>query len=98
MNEIDALSIVDTSLPATVKVALHALSMHENRKKFLPTLWTIPSGGLKAGQVLKQVRTSPLAPSPPLIRHRSGLVGRILTWEEVTSGTSWQISPSFGWL
>ncbi|KAI1789975.1 hypothetical protein LXA43DRAFT_538200 [Ganoderma leucocontextum] len=54
-QEIDALNIVDTSLPATVKVALHAVSIQENRKKFLPTLWTTPSGGLKPDQVLKQV-------------------------------------------
>nr|VWP01894.1 Cell morphogenesis protein (Cell morphogenesis protein PAG1) [Ganoderma boninense] len=54
-KQIDALNIIDTSLPATVKVALHAVSGQENRKKFLPTLWTIPSGGLKQGQVLKQV-------------------------------------------
>ena len=57
------MNIVDTSLPATVKVALHALSMQENREQFLPTLWTIPPGGLKPGQVLKQVRSSLLAPS-----------------------------------
>jgi hypothetical protein len=56
-KEIDALNIVDTSLPGTVKVALHAVSMQENRKKFLPTLWTIPSSGLAAGQVLKQVHS-----------------------------------------
>ncbi|PIL30984.1 hypothetical protein GSI_05677 [Ganoderma sinense ZZ0214-1] len=54
-KEIDALNITDTNVPATVKVALHALSMQENRKKFLPTLWTTPSGGLKPGQILKQV-------------------------------------------
>lgn len=54
-NTIDALSIKDTSLPASVDVALHALSLQENRQKFLPTLWTVPAGGLRAGQVLKQV-------------------------------------------
>uniref|UniRef100_A0A0W0F0R5 T6SS Phospholipase effector Tle1-like catalytic domain-containing protein n=1 Tax=Moniliophthora roreri TaxID=221103 RepID=A0A0W0F0R5_MONRR len=54
-KEIDALNITDTSLPKTVKVALHAVSLQENRKKFLPTLWDIPSGGLQPGQVLKQV-------------------------------------------
>ncbi|KAL0576976.1 hypothetical protein V5O48_005018 [Marasmius crinis-equi] len=53
-NTIDALSITDTSLPATVKVALHGLSLQENRQKFLPTLWTLPPGGLKPDQVLKQ--------------------------------------------
>ncbi|KAF9258715.1 hypothetical protein L218DRAFT_1080306 [Marasmius fiardii PR-910] len=55
LNTIDALNIKDTSLPAKVKVALHAVSLQENRDMFLPTLWTIPTGGLKAGQVLKQV-------------------------------------------
>ncbi|KAG7096249.1 hypothetical protein E1B28_003698 [Marasmius oreades] len=54
-GEIDALNIKDTSLPPTIKVALHGISLQENRKRFLPTLWTIPSGGLKDGQVLKQV-------------------------------------------
>ncbi|KAE9395187.1 hypothetical protein BT96DRAFT_885850 [Gymnopus androsaceus JB14] len=54
-KEIDALNISDTTLPATVKVALHGVSMQENRKKFLPTLWTTPEGGLKSGQILKQV-------------------------------------------
>ncbi|KAJ7455862.1 hypothetical protein FB451DRAFT_1407688 [Mycena latifolia] len=54
-HQIDALDIVDTSLPATVKTALHAISLQENRQKFLPTLWTIPRGGLRDDQVLKQV-------------------------------------------
>ncbi|KAF9817313.1 hypothetical protein IEO21_03573 [Rhodonia placenta] len=54
-GEIDALSITDTSLPGTVDVALHALSLQENRKKFLPTLWEKPKGGLGANQILKQV-------------------------------------------
>ncbi|KAL0572523.1 hypothetical protein V5O48_009438 [Marasmius crinis-equi] len=54
-NTNNALNIADTSLPATVEVALHALSVQENREKFLPTLWTLPSGGLKPGQVLKQI-------------------------------------------
>ncbi|KAF9259966.1 hypothetical protein L218DRAFT_947196 [Marasmius fiardii PR-910] len=55
LNENDTLNIKDASLPATVKVAIHALSLHENRQRFLPTLWTIPSGGLKPDQILKQV-------------------------------------------
>ncbi|KIK01582.1 hypothetical protein K443DRAFT_98321 [Laccaria amethystina LaAM-08-1] len=50
-KEINALNIVDTDLPKTVKVALHAISLQENRKKFLPTLWTIPEGGLEDNQV-----------------------------------------------
>ncbi|KAL5536402.1 hypothetical protein ACEPAF_224 [Sanghuangporus sanghuang] len=48
---IDALSIKDTSLPASVEIALHGLSLQENRKKFLPTLWTNPS----SNQILKQI-------------------------------------------
>ncbi|KIJ11726.1 hypothetical protein PAXINDRAFT_181808 [Paxillus involutus ATCC 200175] len=43
-----------TSLPATVDVALHAISLQENRQKFLPTLWTPPQAGLGTNQVLKQ--------------------------------------------
>ena len=54
-NTINALSIQDTSLPATIDTALHAVSLQENRGKFLPTLWTIPANGLRAGQVFKQV-------------------------------------------
>lgn len=55
-DEINALSIKDKSLPATVKVALHALSIHENREEFLPTLWKTPPGGkLGAQQTLKQI-------------------------------------------
>ena len=56
-KEIDALNIIDTSLPKTVKVALHALSLQENREKFLPTLWSTPQGELEPGQILKQVKT-----------------------------------------
>ncbi|KAG1770297.1 hypothetical protein EV702DRAFT_672375 [Suillus placidus] len=52
---IDALQIKDTSLPVTVDIALHALSFQEDRKAFLPTLWTIPKGGLPSNQILKQV-------------------------------------------
>ncbi|KAF9258707.1 hypothetical protein L218DRAFT_1004754 [Marasmius fiardii PR-910] len=47
LKTIDALNIKDTSLPAKVKVALHAVSLQENRDMFLPTLWTAPTGGLK---------------------------------------------------
>lgn len=52
---IDVLSIKDTSLPPTIEYALHAISLQENRKKSLPTLWTIPPQGLAAEQILKQV-------------------------------------------
>jgi hypothetical protein len=54
-NDINALKIKDTNLPATVDVALHALSLQENRREFRPTLWTVPATGLEGGQVLKQV-------------------------------------------
>lgn len=58
MNEINALHLLDTFLPSTVDVALHALSIHENR--WVPTLWTIPESGLAKktdgeAQVIKQV-------------------------------------------
>ncbi|KAG2335291.1 hypothetical protein BDR05DRAFT_1006981 [Suillus weaverae] len=52
---IDALQIKDTSLPVTVDIVLHALSLQEDRKTFLPMLWTIPKGGLPSNQILKQV-------------------------------------------
>ncbi|KAF8595864.1 hypothetical protein BDV93DRAFT_500858 [Ceratobasidium sp. AG-I] len=54
-NEINALNIIDTDLPPNIEVALHALSMHENRNKFLPTLWTIPEPGLSDRQTLTQM-------------------------------------------
>lgn len=61
LNESNTLHLDDTFLPETVDVALHALSIHENRARFLPTLWTIPASGLAkkadgATQVIKQVR------------------------------------------
>ncbi|KAI6014359.1 hypothetical protein EDC04DRAFT_2754534 [Pisolithus marmoratus] len=55
LNTVDALGIEDTSLPPTVDVALHALSLQDNRDKFLPTLWQTPPDGLPANQILKQV-------------------------------------------
>lgn len=59
-NTIDALSIRDTDLPASIDCALHAMSLQENREKFLPTLWTVPSGGLVSRangnpQIFKQI-------------------------------------------
>ncbi|CAL1707527.1 unnamed protein product [Somion occarium] len=51
---IDALSIKDTSLPPNIEVALHAVSLQENRKPFMCTLWTVPEGGLAPNQILKQ--------------------------------------------
>lgn len=54
----DALSIQDNHLPDTVDFAIQALAIHENREKFLSTLWQEPENGLRKGQVLKQVRTS----------------------------------------
>ncbi|KAH7921292.1 hypothetical protein BV22DRAFT_1132387 [Leucogyrophana mollusca] len=55
LGTIDALDIKDTSLPATIDIALHALSLQENRERFLPTLWSVPKGGLPTNQSLKQV-------------------------------------------
>lgn len=58
-RENNALDIKDNSLPESVDVALHALSFHENRLPFLPTLWEEPKGGLRKGQILKQVCSTP---------------------------------------
>lgn len=57
LNTIDALNIKDNYLPPSIDFALHAMSLQENRKKFLPTPWAVPQGGLRDGQVLKQVCT-----------------------------------------
>lgn len=51
----DALSITDPSLPANIDIALHALSLQENRNILLPTLWEMPKGGWRDNQVIKQV-------------------------------------------
>lgn len=55
LNTVDALGIEDTSLPPTVDIALHAVSLQDNRDKFLPTLWQTPPDGLSENQILKQV-------------------------------------------
>lgn len=49
----DALQIKDSSLPAAVDIALHALSIHENRNAFRAILWA--KCGLRPNQTLKQV-------------------------------------------
>ncbi|KAI5999107.1 hypothetical protein EDD15DRAFT_2238725 [Pisolithus albus] len=54
LNTVDALGIEDTSLPPTVDIALHAVSLQDNRDKFLPTLWQTPPDGLSENQILKQ--------------------------------------------
>lgn len=51
----DTLGITDPSLPASIDIALHALSLQENRDRFLPTLWEMPKGGWRDNQVIKQV-------------------------------------------
>jgi Uncharacterized alpha/beta hydrolase domain (DUF2235) len=56
MYVIDALHLNDTMLPASVDVALHAVSLQENRKGFLPTLFTLADG---SDQILKEVRHTP---------------------------------------
>jgi len=50
----DALKIKDNSLLPIVDVALHALSLHENRKAFKPTLW-VKNHDLSEDQIFKQV-------------------------------------------
>ncbi|KAG9090591.1 hypothetical protein FRC07_012051, partial [Ceratobasidium sp. 392] len=35
--KLNALTLIDTELPAAIKTARHALAYHENRKEFLPT-------------------------------------------------------------
>ncbi|KAI6139496.1 hypothetical protein BKA82DRAFT_4222687 [Pisolithus tinctorius] len=47
----DTLGITDPSLPASIDIALHALSLQENRDRFLPTLWEMPKGGWRDNQV-----------------------------------------------
>lgn len=51
----DALGIKDNHLPTIIDNAIHILAIHENREKFLSTLWAEPPNGLRKGQVLKQV-------------------------------------------
>ncbi|KAI6102303.1 hypothetical protein EDD17DRAFT_1694523 [Pisolithus thermaeus] len=46
LNTVNALGIEDTSLPPTVDIALHAVSLQDNRDKFMPTLWQTPPNGL----------------------------------------------------
>lgn len=52
----DALGIKDNHLPTIIDNAYHILAIHENREKFLSTLWAEPPNGLRKGQVLKQVQ------------------------------------------
>ncbi|KAJ7220581.1 hypothetical protein GGX14DRAFT_354257, partial [Mycena pura] len=51
-NQIDALEIKDNSLPPCVDTALHAVSLQENREKFLPTLFNPKT---QRGQTLVEV-------------------------------------------
>ncbi len=105
-NTIDALSIKDTDLPPTIDCALHAMSLQENREKFLPTLWTVPSRGLFAlaagqPQVFKQVYSNTCVLTK-LVTHahvscRSGFLEHILTWAGATSAMSFLTSHCSGW-
>lgn len=52
---IDVLNIKDNFLPPSIDVALHAVSIQDNRDKFLPTLWVKPPGGLRNGQIFKEI-------------------------------------------
>lgn len=62
------LGIHDALLPRNVRLALHAVALHENRNWFQVTLWEDPAAdefgdagmeALAAGQELKQVRPRP---------------------------------------
>ena len=107
-NTINALSITDTDLPASIDCALHAMSLQENREKFLPTLWTVPSRGLVSlangsPQVFKQVSDRTVALSSCvyllifLINNRFGSLVHIQMLVAVMSVTSFPTSLCSGW-
>lgn len=75
----NALNIKDNSLPDCVDNAIHALSIHENRGKFLSTLWADPPSGFRKDQVLKQVYlfTDPRNMHLDIANHRCGSPGVI---------------------
>ncbi|KAK7682079.1 hypothetical protein QCA50_014665 [Cerrena zonata] len=52
---LDVLNIKDDYLPPSIDVALHAVSIQDNRDKFIPTLWVKPPGGIRDGQIFKEV-------------------------------------------
>ncbi|OBZ66328.1 hypothetical protein A0H81_13789 [Grifola frondosa] len=54
-NVINGVAIGDTTLPVCINVALHAVSLQENRKEFAPIRWTPPERGLNMNQVFKEV-------------------------------------------
>ncbi|EMD36830.1 hypothetical protein CERSUDRAFT_123873 [Gelatoporia subvermispora B] len=54
-QDIAALRLEDTGVPAGVDIALQALSIQENREHFRPILWTVPRYGLGRNQVLTQI-------------------------------------------
>ena len=46
-------AFVDTSVPSCVAHAIHAISLDEDRKSFMPTIWELPNP--EPGQTLNQV-------------------------------------------
>lgn len=46
-------AFVDTSVPPAVDHAIHAVSLDEDRKPFMPTIWELPNP--RKGQTLTQV-------------------------------------------
>ena len=51
LDTIQGLQLQDQYLPLTVDFAFHAVSLHENRREFRPTLWNLRDDR----QVLKEV-------------------------------------------
>lgn len=98
---LDVLAIKDDFLPASIDVALHAVSMQDNRNKFQPTLWAKPSTGLRAGQMFNEVRfllIMKLARSLLMTAvGSSGSLELMLTSEGVTNAMSWLTSRCSGW-
>lgn len=98
---IDALHIKDDSFPASIEIGLHALSLQENRKQFLPTLWSVPAAGLGSNQTLKQGRIPMLVEDillmNPLTYLSSGWLGKsnllstltLIFWRAANSPTPW---------
>jgi len=62
-GDVNQLNIPDSDLYSNVRVALHGMSLHENRNWFQPTLFTVPDKAKQSdeekaarqGQILKQV-------------------------------------------
>jgi hypothetical protein len=98
------LSINDTHLSKSIDLAIHALALQENRREYLPTLWTTPTADLALAasgspQVLKQVGFHSLLyfMHYELSFGRYGSPEHILKSVEDTSVMSFPTSHYFGW-